>query len=275
MKNCKTFDLLFTVRFLYQKDRPLRLLVAGILSLTVLGMPETSRSAPNNVALNAPVAIIYGGTNVSNPSTPDSVVTDGTFVPEESRYGDASGQAVEWSGATSGGAPATGLVLEIDLGGNFTITGAIVQGDDNDNYLLEYYDETNGTWQTLWSVPAVSVGFGLRTRPNADQTTYQPVGPVVTDAVRVSAVSGDGGYAISEVELQGTPVSGGATPALGIGTLGNQKAVYWPVSTTNVVLQTTTNLASPNWVTVTNGVPVTGVLVPNTSPAAFFRLQTQ
>jgi PEP-CTERM motif len=171
-------------------------------------MAGTSWAAPMNIALNAPVTAVSGSSSISNPSTSLSVVTDGIFTPEDTGYSSATAQseAVEWSGATSGGAPATGLLLQINLGGNFTITGAIVQADDNDSYLLQYLDETSSTWKTLYDVPEVSVGFGLRTRPNADQTTYQSVGPVVTDAVRFSAVAGDGGYAVSEIELQGTAV---------------------------------------------------------------------
>ena len=32
---------------------------------------------------------------------------------------------------------------------------------------------------------------------------------------------------------------------------GGQSVLYWPVSSTNYVLQTTTNLAAPNWATLT------------------------
>jgi hypothetical protein len=34
----------------------------------------------------------------------------------------------------------------------------------------------------------------------------------------------------------------------------------------------TTNLASGNWVTITNGVPISGIIVSNPPPTAFFRL---
>jgi hypothetical protein len=189
-------------------------------------------AAANNIALNAPVSVVSGGSSIFNPSTPLSVVTDGVFTPEATSYGSstAHNEAIEWGGATSGsisnsGVTATGLVLEIDLGANFTIDGAMVQADDNDSYLLQYFDETNSTWQPLYNVPAVSVGYGLRTRPNGDQTTFEPVGPVVTDAVRFSAVSGDGGYAVSEIELDGAAVTSSApdtaaTAVLLLGGLG-------------------------------------------------------
>jgi formylglycine-generating enzyme len=59
---------------------------------------------------------------------------------------------------------------------------------------------------------------------------------------------------------------------LGIALAGGQFVLYWPVSTTNGVVQGTTNLASPNWVTATDAAPVSAVTVSNTSPARFFRL---
>ena len=55
---------------------------------------------------------------------------------------------------------------------------------------------------------------------------------------------------------------------------GGQVVFYWPrpVNTTNYVLQSTTNLASPNWVGVRDAFAVTAVIVSNISPASFFRL---
>lgn len=65
-------------------------------------------------------------------------------------------------------------------------------------------------------------------------------------------------------------------PALGISTYGSQPAVFFPTATgTNYMLQMTTNLASPNWVTVSNGTPIVGVIVTNNLPAAYFRLQSK
>jgi len=84
------------------------------------------------------------------------------------------------------------------------ITGAIVQADDNDAYMLQYWDSTSGSWQLLYNVPAISYGYGLRTRPNADQSTYAPVGPVETNMLQFSAVSGDVGDAVSEIQVEGT-----------------------------------------------------------------------
>src|ERR1035441_7582750 len=60
---------------------------------------------------------------------------------------------------------------------------------------------------------------------------------------------------------------------LGIAQAGRQSVLYWPTSgTTNIVLQTTASLASPNWVTATNAVTVNAVTVTNLAPSGYFRL---
>jgi formylglycine-generating enzyme required for sulfatase activity len=53
---------------------------------------------------------------------------------------------------------------------------------------------------------------------------------------------------------------------------GGQIVLFWPTTITNSVLQSTTNLASPNWVSATDAVQVVAFTVSNTSPARFFRL---
>jgi len=63
----------------------------------------------------------------------------------------------------------------------------------------------------------------------------------------------------------------------GIASAGNQSVLYWPTTLPNYILQSTTNLALPNWVTVSNAVPVTvgnafNANITNTSSAMFFRL---
>ena len=63
-------------------------------------------------------------------------------------------------------------------------------------------------------------------------------------------------------------------PNLGISTYNNSPVVFYPTAIgTNYTLRMTTNLASPNWVTVTNGVPFSGVQITNAPSNAFFQLQ--
>ena len=68
-----------------------------------------------------------------------------------------------------------------------------------------------------------------------------------------------------------------AQPTLGIAPAGNQVLLFWSSNATSYVLQSTTDLVSPNWGPVTDAIPVTvnnaiNVTVSNTSSAMFFRL---
>jgi hypothetical protein len=64
-------------------------------------------------------------------------------------------------------------------------------------------------------------------------------------------------------------------PAPGIATYSNQPVVFFPLTIigTNFEVQMTTNLASGNWVAVTNGIPFIGVQISNAPSPAFFRIQ--
>lgn len=65
-------------------------------------------------------------------------------------------------------------------------------------------------------------------------------------------------------------------PALGILTYSNSPVVFYPTAAgSNYVVQMTTNLQTGNWVTVTNGVPFSGLQITNAPTPAFFRLQLQ
>jgi formylglycine-generating enzyme len=70
-----------------------------------------------------------------------------------------------------------------------------------------------------------------------------------------------------------------AQPALGIVPTNNQVILFWPIIAggTNGVLQSATNLVSPNWLSATDAFPVNfgsqiAVSVTNVSSARFFRL---
>jgi formylglycine-generating enzyme required for sulfatase activity len=73
--------------------------------------------------------------------------------------------------------------------------------------------------------------------------------------------------------LAGLDYANAQVTNLGIAQAGGQSLLYWPTSTTtNYILQSTTNLASPNWTTEEYPVPVEASTVSNTTPAKFFRL---
>ena len=59
---------------------------------------------------------------------------------------------------------------------------------------------------------------------------------------------------------------------LAISTAGRKITLVWPPSATNYVLQSATNLLSPDWETVSDAVPGTAYIVTNTVPVEYFRL---
>jgi formylglycine-generating enzyme required for sulfatase activity len=80
---------------------------------------------------------------------------------------------------------------------------------------------------------------------------------------------------IVSVLLAGVSAGPAQVTNLGIAPAGGQSVLYWPVSSTNYLLQTTTNLALPNWVTESNAVTVNAVVVTNSAPEGYFRLMPQ
>jgi len=82
--------------------------------------------------------------------------------------------------------------------------------------------------------------------------------------------------AIGLMLLAGVPAAL-AQPTLGIVRTNNQSLLYWPAIAADYILQSSTNLASTNWVFATDAVPATygsdtAMTVSNVSVARYFRL---
>jgi len=172
-------------------NKSIYVIIMGLAVVASLALVPVVAAADTNVALGQTVTIngpILGGTG--------NLVTDGIFEPLGTAWND--GGSVYWSGL------ATNLV--IDLGGTYTITGLIVEADDNDTYGLDYWD--GSAWLRAWDIPYVSVGVGLTTRPNAHDDTQQHIlaSAITTDRLRIAAISGDNSYSVAEVQAFGAPV---------------------------------------------------------------------
>jgi hypothetical protein len=174
-------------------------------------LTATNAWADTNVALGASVAVVatdsYSGTGYNN-GTAGNVgnITNGTFLPDGTPYWStaAANQALEWSG--------NGYVFQINLGATDQIDSIKLQADDNDEYILQYWNESTDQWQLLWDRPIENNGYGFLTEYDTLAT------PIDTDAVQISGGSSDdtgsfggtccqGGYAVVQVDLEGTPAS--------------------------------------------------------------------
>ena len=179
--------------------------LAGMIALTLGG----NALADSNVALNAPVTVVATDPDPAagfNNGTAGNLgkITDGVLLPEATGYNTATAtqSAVEWNGAQ--------FVFQINLGSEYTINSVLVQADDNDAYSLQYLDASTNTWTALYTAPIVSIGQGLVSRPLFTLPTS-----IETDAIRFfggqsddngcfDGSCGQGGYAVSQIELFGT-----------------------------------------------------------------------
>jgi len=120
---------------------------------------------------------------------------DGVFLPEGTCY--QSGP-VYWNTQSN--------TIDIDLQGTFLLNGAIVQADDNDIYELQYKD-TGGIYHNWYDVPTKG-SFGMITRPGSGQIQALPA--VQATGLRFFAPvgSGDGEWAVSEIEVFAVPEPG-------------------------------------------------------------------
>jgi hypothetical protein len=105
-------------------------------------------------------------------------------------------------------------------------------------------------------------------------TPAQGIGFYKYNTAATIAAGGTGDFWIDNVTLK---TAAPPPPALGITTYSNQPVVIYPtVSGYSYVLQTTTNLNSTNWTTVSNGIPFTGIADTNRYGGnAFYRLSSQ
>jgi hypothetical protein len=116
----------------------------------------------------------------------------------------------------------------------------------------------------------VTAGEGL-----AWSSSASSVATIDTNGLASGLSTGNSTITASLSGTSGSTTLTVSAPSLSIESAGNQSVLYWPAADTNYVLQMTTNLSTPNWVTVSNGIPIIGVTLTNASPAAYFRLQLQ
>ncbi len=241
-------------------------------------------------------AIDTNGTGFTNlhsfTATPGTITnSDGTWpstgliLSGNTLYGTASG----------GGSGGAGTVFAVNTNGtgftnlhSFTATsGSLYTNSDGSQPFAELILSGN----TLYGTASYggSSGKGTVFAVNTDGTGFTNLYSFTAFS---NSTNNDGAYPqagliLSGNTLYGTASGGGSSgrgtvfslslplPSLNIALTGNQAVLFWSASATNYILQSTTNLASPNWLTASDAVPVIAFTVTNTSPARFFRLQSQ
>ncbi|HZV57822.1 MAG TPA: PEPxxWA-CTERM sorting domain-containing protein [Sphingobium sp.] len=162
-----------TVLFVFQPAQAANLISANVTGVAATGTIGTLRAGSPWAPASAPTAL--------------TSVADDAFVPEGQLWTQGS---VWWDDDPS--VNALPVSLTIQLGGPVSFDRFVVQADDNDSYLLEYWD--GGAWQTAWAID-FKPSFGLVTRDSGVLGST-----ITTDALRFSATAGDNYYAVSEIQ---------------------------------------------------------------------------
>ena len=165
-----------------------------------------SVSSNVNIAEGAPVALSgtfftdgWGGGSVVAPST----VVDGIFLARRTQWD----RGPVWWDTHDDGL----RYLTIDLEGTYRIESFIVQADDNDSYILSFWNPGLVDWSVAWSVPNYDpLNWGMQTRPNPadDGEKYDLPTPILTDALRfeMNTPDSDNYGAVSEIQAFGVRI---------------------------------------------------------------------
>ena len=205
-----------------------------------------------------------------------------------------------WSITSGGGVPGLGTIFQMNLDGsgyhilhNFTngldaripLSG-LTQAADGTLYGVSYFGGANNEGAIYRIDPGganYSVVYSFSNNPNppyshADGSNPHGVllaGSSTDNSTVLYGTTANGGPGFGNLSVYVGSVFGFVVnPGLTITPLNNQNVVMWPAWALNYVLQTTTNLSSGPWTTVTNGVPLAGLQLTNTTfPAnSYFRL---
>jgi uncharacterized repeat protein (TIGR03803 family) len=228
------------------------------------------------MSTNGVLTILYSFTGINDGREPGGELVqgrDGNFYGTTYKGGGTNDAGTEfkistngmlttlWSftGGDDGGNPYNGLVQGSD--GNFY--GTTVGGGTNDDEGTVFQIDTNGVLTSLHSFGAIL---------NADNYPLDgggPIGPLV---------QGSDGSFYGTTSLGGTSTAGTVfrltivvpvAPQLAIALLGANVILTWPTDANGFTLQSTTNLASPDWIPVSGQFSVTNAI---SGMQMFFRL---
>ena len=171
----------------------------------------------------------------------------------------------------------TGSALWTNSNGGYP-TAELTKGNDGRFYGTTYQGGLGG-YGTVYSITTNGVLTSLGSFSRTPDGGYPYAGLTLGNDGNFYGTTTAGGNDFSGygTVFQLALVSTSTPPVLSITTLGSQPVVVWVPSVSgfsanSYTLQTTTNLASGNWVDVTDGVPVSAIMITNSTGAAFFRL---
>jgi hypothetical protein len=235
---------------------------------------------PGNMVISGDYLFIVNIDNVGVFTTSGTILNSSLITGLDGPYGIAiSGNnlfVANETGGTVGEYSFGGAIAASLISGLNKPCGVAVSGTNL--FVASYGSGTVGEYTTSGATNNASLISGLN-KPEA-------IAIFGTNLFVVNSGSGTvGEYTTSGVTVNASLISGldepdaivivPPVPQLNIAAVGNQSILYYPysVSGTNYTLQNVPSLSSTNWSTVTNGVPIVGLLITNNLPSDFFRLE--
>ncbi|MBS0481476.1 MAG: hypothetical protein JSR96_04870 [Proteobacteria bacterium] len=162
--------------------------VAASIPAASAGVVNIMPSAVISSSIAGTTGILRAGSPWGAGSTPSSLSAsfDGAFMPENTQWNNGS---LWWDQDPSVNTGPVSVTYDFDHA--YNLQRFVVQADDNDSYLLEYWN--GSSWNNAFAVPAVYT-YGLVTRDSG------LLGPFTASKLRFTATGGDNYYAVSEIQ---------------------------------------------------------------------------
>lgn len=181
----------------------MKLKTAGWVLGASVALASPAMAAPFDVTIGATVTATGAIGNSTNGAWADpapaalSTITDGLYVPEGTDWQTGTVWWNENPNAAGQPSPALNNIIEIDLGGLYSITFLSIQADNNDSYGI-YVRDQFGVWNGFVSANPFG-GAGMRERAGG-------FAPFLATGFRIDAFGGDGYYSLSEFRAVGESV---------------------------------------------------------------------
>jgi hypothetical protein len=206
--------------------------------------------------------------NVANGSWTVGLESSGGSDSLDTILGSGNYQSPANQNVNIAGKNATNNFIVQPCGGISIVTSSPLPTGEVNAYYDQFFQASSCSNSFTWSFLSGTPPPGL----NGDPSSGEIYGTPTNAGTFTFTVQVTDGVNTTNKQFSLTISNTVPPPPVSIAPVGGQVVIFYPLSGSNYVLQTTTNLATGPWVPATNGVSMTAFTFSNTAPAAFYRL---